>query len=278
MKRTLATSLLSLMMAIAVPFSALVAPTAAFAQRADDQAKTDAKSDAKTITIFAAASLKNALDSAAAAYDKQTGTKIVASYAASSALAKQIENAAPADVFISADLEWMKYLADKSLIKPGSQINYLGNRLVLVAPATSTATLKIAKDFALADAIGDGKIAMADVKGVPAGKYGKAALEALGVWAAVESKIAQSDNVRSALALVARGEAPFGIVYQTDAVAEKNVKIVDTFPEETHAPIVYPVAITASAPNAEASSAFVAYLKTADGQAHFTQQGFTILP
>lgn len=278
MKRTLATSLLSMMMALAVPFAALVAPTAADAQRADDQAKTDAKTDAKTITIFAAASLKNALDSAAAAYDNQTGGKVVASYAASSALAKQIEQAAPADIFISADLDWMKYLSEKSLIKPGSEFSYLGNRLVLVAPAASTATLKIAKDFALADAIGEGKLAMADVKAVPAGKYGKAALEALGVWAAVEGKIAQSDNVRSALALVARGEAPFGIVYQSDAVAEKNVKIIDTFPEDTHAPIVYPVGVTASSQHADAAAAFIAYLKTPDGHAHFTKQGFTVLP
>ena len=233
--------------------------------------------DIKTITIFAAASLKNALDSAAADYEKTSGRKTVISYAASSALAKQIEQAAPADIFISADLDWMKYLADKSLIKSGTEFSYLGNRLVLVAPAASTATVKIAKDFALAQAIGDGKLAMADVKGVPAGKYGKAALEALGVWSSVEGKIAQSDNVRSALALVARGEAPFGIVYQTDAVAEKNVKIVDTFPEETHAPIVYPIGVTASSLKADAATAFIAFLKTPEGQAHFSQQGFTIL-
>ncbi len=241
--------------------------------------RTDApEAQSKTVTIFAAASLKNALDSAAADYEKKSGTKVTTSYAASSALAKQIEQAAPADIFISADLDWMKYLADKSLIKSGSQINYLGNRLVLVAPKESTSTLKIAKDFALADAIGDGKIAMADVKAVPAGKYGKAALEALGVWAAVEPKIAQSDNVRSALALVARGEAPFGIVYQTDAVAEPAVKIIDTFPEDTHAPIIYPVGITASAPNGDGAQGFVAFLKTAEGQTHFSKQGFTILP
>lgn len=252
---------------------AVIAATSVVPARAEAPA-----ADSKTITIFAAASLKNALDSAAAAHEKASGQKTVISYAASSALAKQIEQAAPADMFISADLDWMKYLADKSLIKPGSQFSFLGNRLVLVAPAASTSTLKIAKDFALADAIGDGKLAMADVKGVPAGKYGKAALEALGVWASVEGKIAQSDNVRSALALVARGEAPFGIVYQTDAVAEKNVKIVDTFPEETHAPIVYPVGITASSLKGDAASAFIAYLKTPDGHAHFTQQGFTILP
>lgn len=232
----------------------------------------------KTITIFAAASLKNALDSATAAYEKQSGTKSAVSYAASSALAKQIEQAAPADIFISADLDWMKYLADKSLIKADSQFNYLGNRLVLVAPAASTSTLKIAKDFALADAVGDGKLAMADVKAVPAGKYGKAALEALGVWTAVEGKIAQSDNVRSALALVARGEAPFGIVYQSDAVAEPSVKVIDTFPENTHAPIVYPVAITATSTGADAAAGLIAYLKSAEGHAHFTKQGFTILP
>lgn len=233
--------------------------------------------DGKTITIFAAASLKNALDSAAAAYEKSSGQKSVISYAASSALAKQIEQAAPADIFISADLDWMKYLTDKSLIKRGSEFKLLGNKLVLVAPADSTKALKIAKDFPLADTLGDGKLAMADVKAVPAGKYGKAALEHLGVWAAVEPKVAQSDNVRSALALVARGEAPFGIVYQSDAVSEPKVKVVDTFPEDSHAPIIYPLGITAASAKADAADGFIKYLKSDEGHNHFTAQGFTVL-
>lgn len=233
--------------------------------------------DSTTITIFAAASLKNALDSAAAAYEKTSGQKAVISYAASSALAKQIEQAAPADIFISADLDWMKYLADKALIKTGSTFNLLGNKLVLVAPEDSKTTLKIAKDFPLADTLGDSKLAMADVKAVPAGKYGKAALEHLGVWAAVEPKVAQSDNVRSALALVARGEAPFGIVYQSDAVSEPKVKVVDTFPEESHAPIIYPLGITAASSKADAADGFIKYLKSDEGHKHFTAQGFTVL-
>ena len=251
---------------------ALLPVTSAIHARAEAPA-----ADSKTLTIFAAASLKNALDSAAAAYEKSSGQKAVISYAASSALAKQIEQAAPADIFISADLDWMKYLADKSLIKQGSEFNLLGNKLVLVAPADSKTTLKIAKDFPLADTLGDGKLAMADVKAVPAGKYGKAALEHLGIWAAVEPKVAQSDNVRSALQLVARGEAAFGIVYQSDAVSEPKVKVVDTFPEESHAPIIYPLGITAASAKADSAEGFIKYLKSDEGHKHFTAQGFTIL-
>ena len=229
------------------------------------------------ITVFAAASLKTALDQVSADYNKSFGNKVTLSYAASSALAKQIEQAAPADVFISADLDWMDYLAGKNLIQTGSRIQLLGNRLVLVAPAASTATLKIAKDFPLAEAVGSGKLAMADVKAVPAGKYGKTALEKLGVWTSVEGKVAQAENVRAALAFVAREEAPFGIVYQTDAAAEPKVKIVDMFPEDSHAPIVYPLAIVAGAKNADAAAAFVAFLKGKDAQARFVKEGFTIL-
>ena len=228
------------------------------------------------ITVFAAASLKTALDAVAADYQTAAGTKVVVSYAASSALAKQIEQAAPADIFISADLEWMDYLAQKSLIKTGSRVMLLGNHLVLIAPADSKTDLKIAKDFKLAEAIGDGRLAMADVKAVPAGKYGRAALEALGVWAAVEPKVAQAENVRAALALVARGEAALGVVYQTDATAEPRVKVVDTFPDGTHPPIVYPLAVTAAAPNPDAAAAFAKYLSTPDVQARFIKQGFTI--
>ncbi len=234
------------------------------------------KTDTTTVTIFAAASLKTALDSAAAAYEKSTGNKAVISYAGSSALAKQIEQGAPADIFISADLDWMDYVAKAKLIDDATRSNLLGNTLVLVAPASSTATLKIAKDFGLAAALGDGKLAMANVKSVPAGKYGSAALKKLGVWDAVEPKVAQADNVRAALALVATGEAPFGVVYQTDATAEPKVKVVDTFPEDSHAPIIYPIAVIAASKSADAAKAFIAYLKSADAQAIFTKQGFTI--
>jgi molybdate transport system substrate-binding protein len=235
------------------------------------------KTETTTLTIFAAASLKNALDSAAKSYEASTGNKVVISYAASSALAKQIEHGAPADIFISADLHWMDDLAKAKLIKDDTRSNILGNRLVLIAPANSKVELKISKDFPLAEAIGNGKLAMADVKAVPAGKYGKAALENLGVWSAVEAKVAQAENVRAALALVATGEAALGIVYQTDAAAEPKVRVLDTFPEDTHPPIIYPIAVTAAAKNSDAAKAFIAYLKSHEGQAAFTKQGFTIL-
>lgn len=235
------------------------------------------KTETTTITIFAAASLKNALDAAAAAYGKSTGNKVVISYAGSSALAKQIELGAPADIFVSADLDWMDYVQNKKLIKDDTRFNLLGNRLVLIAPKASTTTLKIAPNFPLAVALGDGRIAMANVKSVPAGKYGSAALAKLGVWKDVEPKVAQADNVRAALALVAQGEAPFGIVYETDAVAEPKVKIVDVFPEDSHPPIIYPIAILGGAKNADAAKSFVDYLKTPDAQAFFTKQGFSVL-
>lgn len=236
-----------------------------------------AKADQATSTIFAAASLKNALDGAAAAYEKNTGNKIVVSYAASSALAKQIEQGAPADIFISADLDWMDYVEKAKLIENDQRFNLLGNRLVLIAPAASATSLKIGKDFPIAEALGDNHLAMANVKAVPAGKYGSAALDKLGVWKSVESKVAQADNVRAALALVAQGEAPLGIVYETDATAEPKVKIVDVFPEDTHPPIVYPVALIHASKNGEAAKAFIDYLKTPEAQSFFTKQGFTIL-
>ena len=202
----------------------------------------------KTITVFAAASMKNALDDINAAFTKQTGIKMVASYAASSALMKQIENGAPADVFVSADLEWMDYGVQKKLIKDDTRVNLLGNRLVLIAPKDSKiGDVTIGPGFDLAKLAGDGRIATGDVRAVPVGKYAKAALEKLGAWAAVEPKLAMTENVRAALALVARGEAPLGIVYATDAKVEPNVKIVGAFPEDSHPPIVYPVALTTTA-------------------------------
>ncbi|MFT3732017.1 MAG: molybdate ABC transporter substrate-binding protein [Hyphomicrobium sp.] len=234
------------------------------------------KTDTTTITIFAAASLKNALDSAAAAYGKSTGNKVVISYAGSSALAKQIEQGAPADIFISADLDWMDYVDKKKLVKDDTRFNLLGNRLVLIAPKDSNVSLKIGDGFPLAATLGDNRIAMANVKSVPAGKYGSAALTKLGVWKDVEPKVAQADNVRAALALVAQGEAPLGIVYETDAAAEPKVKIVDVFPEDSHPPIIYPIAILAETKNGDAAKAFIDYLKTPDAQAMFTKQGFTV--
>lgn len=228
------------------------------------------------VVVFAAASLKNALDAVDASWQAESGKQAKASYAASSALAKQIEEGAPADVFISADLDWMKYLSDKKLTNAGSEVKLLGNRIVLVAPKDSTATAEIAPNFDLAKMLGDGRLAMGDVKAVPAGKYGKAALEKLGVWPSVEGKVAQAENVRAALKLVSTGEAPLGIVYQTDATAEPGVKIVGTFPEETHPPIVYPVAVTAGSKNADAA-AYVKYLQSPKAKELFEAQGFTVL-
>ena len=226
--------------------------------------------------VFAAASLKNALDAVNAACEADVGEAATISYAASSALAKQIEQGAPADIFMSADLDWMKYLADKNLIKTGTEVKLLGNQIVLVAPADSKAEAKVEKGFDLAGLLGDGRLAMANVDAVPAGRYGKAALEALGVWASVEGKVAQAENVRAALALVSTGEAPLGIVYKTDANAEPKVKVVGTFPQDSHPPIVYPVAQTAGSKHAE-TPAFLNCLQSAKAKALFEAQGFSVL-
>lgn len=228
------------------------------------------------VVVFAAASLKNALDAINAQWQKETGKKATVSYAASSALAKQIEQGAPAQVFMSADLDWMDYLANKNLIKADTRSNLLGNRIVLIAPKDKAQPVEIKAGFDLAKILGDGRLAMANIDAVPAGKYGKAALEKLGVWAGVSGKIAQAENVRAALLLVSRGEAPAGIVYQTDAAADPNVKIIGTFPEGTHPPIIYPVALTATASHPDAA-AFLAYIKSAKAKPAFEAQGFTVL-
>jgi molybdate transport system substrate-binding protein len=228
------------------------------------------------VVVFAAASLKNALDAVNAQWQKETGKKATISYASSPALAKQIEQGAPAQVFVSADLDWMDYLAAKSLIKPDTRSNLLGNRIVLIAPRDKAQPVEIKAGFDLAGLLDDGRLAIANVDAVPAGKYGKAALEKLGVWAGVSAKIAQAENVRAALLLVSRGEAPAGIVYQTDAAAEPNVKIIGTFPEGTHPPIIYPIALTVGASHPDAA-AFLAYIKSAKAKPVFEAQGFTVL-
>lgn len=253
-----------LVLAFATLSLAAVLPHAALAQRSE----AEAQAGSKTITIFAAASLKTALDAAVSAYEAAHGVEAVVSYAASSALAKQIEHGAPADIFISADLDWMDYLTKAGEINAATRVNVFGNRLVLVAPAASTIDLKIEKGFALADALGDGRLAVGNIQSVPAGKYAKAALDNLGVFASVEGKLAEAENVRAALALVARGEAPLGIVYRTDAVADPAVKIAGEFPAESHPPIIYPVAVTASSTHVEESVAVIAYLTSPDGRAH----------
>jgi molybdate transport system substrate-binding protein len=236
---------------------------------------TNAPAQSRPVLVFAAASLKTALDAIAAQWHGETGKRATISYAASSTLAKQIDNGAPADFFISADEEWMDYLQERALIDPKTRIDLIGNRLVLIAPKDSGAQVTIAPGFPLAALIGDGHLAMADPSAVPAGKYGKAALQKLGIWSTVEARVAAAENVRAALLLVARGEAPFGIVYETDAAAEPGVRIVGRFPPDSHPPIVYPMALTPAA-GADAA-AFAAYLRGPAGRALFEGQGFTVL-
>lgn len=229
------------------------------------------------VVVFAAASLKNALDDINLQYQRETGKRANIDLAASSTLAKQIENGAPADIFISADRAWMKYLEKRGLLKVATQKDLLSNELVLVAPADGAVPVKIEPHFALDKLLAGGKLVMADTSSVPAGKYGKAALEKLGVWSSVSGQIAQAENVRAALELVARKEAPYGIVYVTDAAAEPRVKVVGVFPEDTHAPIVYPIAIVAASSNPDAA-AFVAYLESPVAKPLFERQGFIVLP
>lgn len=228
------------------------------------------------ITVFAAASLKNALDDTSAAFSKATGVKVVASYAASSALAKQIEQGAPADVFISADLQWMDYVAGKTLIKPDTRINLLGNKLVLIAGKDSRLDhVAIGQGFDITKLAGDGRIAVADVKAVPAGFYAKAALEKLGAWATAEPKLAMAENVRATLAFVARGETPIGIVYETDAKIEPKVKIVGVFPDGAYPPVIYPAAaIVTGKPTA---MRYLDFLRTPAAKAIFERYGFSFL-
>src|SRR5271166_2474149 len=235
-----------------------------------------ASANVDKLVVFAAASLKEALDAVDAAYQREKGQETATSYAASSTLAKQIEAGAPADIFISADLDWMDYLAQRNLIKPGTRTNLLGNKLVLVAPVDATVKLDIGPNFPLALALGNGRLAIADPGSVPAGKYGKVALEALGVWSSVADKLAPAENVRATLLLVSRGEAPLGIVYQTDAAADKGVKILGSFPDNTHPPIIYPIAVVAASTN-PGDAGYLAYLKSPAARPIFEKQGFTVL-
>ena len=223
--------------------------------------------------VLAAASLQESLTEAADAYAKHGHPKPVISFASSSALAKQVEAGAPADLFLSADEPWMDALAEKNLIKKDTRKSFLSNRLVLVAPASNPLKIRIAPGFPLAKALGDSRLAMGEPNSVPAGKYGKAALTRLGVWNAIEPKVAGAENVRAALQLVGRGEARAGIVYETDAKASKDVVVAGVFPESSHPPITYPVAILASSQNPEAVS-FRAFLLSSAGKAIFHKYGF----
>jgi molybdate transport system substrate-binding protein len=230
----------------------------------------------KSLTVFAAASMKNALDDIDAAYTAKTGVKVSASYAASSVLAKQIEQGAPADVFVSADTDWMDYAISKKNINEPTKVNLLGNSIVLIAPKDSKIdNVSIGQGFDLAKLAGDGKIATGDVKSVPVGKYAKSALEKLGAWSAAEPNFAMAESVRAALTLVARGEAVLGIVYSTDAKVEPGVKIVGTFPADSHPPIIYPVAATTTA-KAETAD-YLAFLRTSAAKTILEKYGFTFL-
>ena len=239
-------------------------------------ASSPASAEDKTLTVFAAASMKNALDDIDVAFTAKTGVKVNASYAASSQLAKQIEQGAPADIFVSADTDWMDYATAKKTINEPTRINLLGNSIVLIAPKDSKIdNVRIAPGFDLAKLAGDGRIATGDVKSVPVGKYAKAALEKLGAWQAAEPKFAMAESVRAALLLVARGEAVLGIVYSTDAKVEPGVKIVGTFPADSHPAIIYPVAATATA-KPEARE-YLDYLHSSAAKAVLEKYGFTYL-
>jgi len=230
----------------------------------------------KSLTVFAAASMKNALDDVDAAYTAKTGVKVAASYAASSTLARQIEQGAPADIFVSADTDWMDYAIGKQDINVPTRVDLLGNSIVLIAPKDSRIdNVSIAQGFDLAKLAGDGRIATGDVKSVPVGKYAKSALEKLGSWTAAEPKFAMAESVRAALALVARGEAVLGIVYSTDAKVEPGVKIVGTFPAASHPPIIYPVAATTTAKLD--SAGYLAFLRTSAARTIFEKYGFKFL-
>lgn len=252
---------------LSVLFSAFIVLLAAF---------SPASAEDKTITVFAAASMKNALDEVDAAYTAKTGVKITASYAASSVLAKQIEQGAPADVFVSADTDWMDYAASKKTISELSRVNLLGNSIVLIAPKDSKIdNVIIAQGFDLAKLAGDGRIATGDVKSVPVGKYAKAALTSLGAWQAAEPKFAMAESVRAALTLVARGEAALGIVYSTDARVEPGVKIVGTFPADSHPAIIYPVAATTTAKGG--TNDYLAFLRSSAAKTILEKYGFKFL-
>jgi len=253
-------------MTIAQALAGIVCAAALLATPGWAQSRSD-------VTIFAAASLRDALDEIAREYERQGRGKAVISYAGSPMLARQIEKGAPADLFISADTDWMDYMAVRGLIRIETRFNLLTNRLVLIAPAGSQARLTIGRGFPLAALLGDRRLAMADPDSVPAGKYGKAALDALGVWGDVAPKVARAENVRAALALVARAEAPFGIEYRTDALAERRVRVVGEFPRDLHPEIVYPVAIVASS-RSKIAHAYLRYLRSHAALSVWQRHGF----
>jgi molybdate transport system substrate-binding protein len=256
----------------------LIAATLAGAILAFGAIMAPAAANAQTTLVMAAASMKDSLEEVAKLYEQKTGNKVGLSFAASSALAKQIEQQAPADIFISADLDWMDYLAKRDLIKPATRSNLLGNRLVLIAPKAVASPITIEKgDFPVLQRLGDSRLATGEPSSVPVGKYAKAALTNLGVWNQVEPKLVRAESVRSALAFVSRGEALLGIVYETDAKVDKGVEVIGAFPADSYPAIIYPVAQTAigKAPDAEA---FLTFLKSPEAFEVFKKYGFTPAP
>jgi molybdate transport system substrate-binding protein len=235
-----------------------------------------AVAQADSVTVFAAASMANALAEIETGFEAASGHDLVISLAGSSTLARQIQQGAPADVFISASTDWMDLIVKEGLVEGGSRFDLLGNSLVLVAHGKDAPPVEIAEGFALSTLLGEGRLAMALVDAVPAGIYGKAALESLGIWSDVAPKVVQTDNVRAALALVALGEASYGIVYATDAAAEDDVTVVGTFPPDSHPPIIYPAADLANR-DGPAEAAFLDYLRGAEARIAFERQGFTVL-
>jgi len=261
--------------------SSFIAALAAFAVAAlpfavQAQEKEQEKSTDKSILVFAAASMKNALDEVDAAFLRQSGINVVASYDASSALMKQIEQGAPADVYISADRQWMDFGSQQKLIDNSTRVDLLGNKLVLIAAKESKPIdVTIGPGLDLAKLAGDGRIATGDVRAVPVGMYAKTALQKLGLWDSTAPKLAMVGNVRAALVLVARGEAPLGIVYATDAKVEPAVKIIGVFPDDSHDPIVYPAAATVGAK--PAARLYLEFLRSAAARSIFESFGFSFL-
>ena len=228
---------------------------------------------AQNLVVFAAASLKNALEEVDVRYQTRGGVKAAISYAASPALARQIESGAPADIFISADLDWMDHIEKRKLVKAGTRINLLHNEIVLVAPADSNASVTIGPRFPLAKLLKGGRLAMADPDSVPAGRYGKAALESLEVWSSVADRIARAENVRAALNFVSRGEASFGIVYRTDAMVDNKVRVVGAFPAGSYPPIVYPAGMLVGG-KSPAAEKYFQFLASTEAKAVFRRHGF----
>lgn len=231
---------------------------------------------ADRVTVFAASSMTNAMQEIEQHFEAETGLDLVVSLAGSSALARQIQQGAPADVFISAHTDWMDVLEADGLIEPGTRVNLLGNDIVLVAHGADAAPMEIGPDLDLSALLDGGKLAMALIEAVPAGIYGKAALDSLGLWNSVAADVAQTDNVRAALALVSTGEAPYGIVYATDAAADDNVTVVGIFPADSHAPIIYPAADIAGR-DTQAEADFMDFLRGPQAREAFERQGFIVL-